>query len=87
MVIASFPAVRTEFEIAITPIRTDVKREQIKIDAISFVRTDFIILCLPKSFFLLFLKVFPLCIPKIIQYRYLQNGIPVIFTFHYNIPC
>ena len=55
MVIASFPAVRTEFEIAITPISTDVKREQIKIDAISFVRTDFIILRLPNSFFLLFL--------------------------------
>jgi hypothetical protein len=40
-------------EITSTPIRTDVKREQIKIDAISFARTDFIILRLPKSFFLL----------------------------------
>ena len=37
------------------PYISDVKREQIKIDAISFVRTDFIILCLPNSFFLLFL--------------------------------
>lgn len=55
MVIASFPAVRTEFEIAITPDQNRCKREQIKIDAISFVLTDFIILCLPKSFFLLFL--------------------------------
>ena len=33
MVIAAFPAVRTELDISITPISTYVNREQIKIDA------------------------------------------------------